>query len=70
MSVPTVYTLDTCPACIKLKEDWTAQGIEFEERQVNDNQALLDEALNYGDTVPIVVYEDGRVEVGYKGMIS
>ena len=66
----TVYTLSTCPACIKLREDWTSQGIQFEERQVDKDQQWLDEALRYGDTVPIAVYDDGRVEVGYAGMIG
>ncbi len=70
MSKPIIYTLKTCPACIRLKEDWVAQGKQFEERQVDSNQAWLDEALKYGDTVPIVVYQDGRVEVGYANMIS
>lgn len=70
MNKPIVYTLSTCPACIRLKEDWVSRGREFEERQVDDNQAWLDEALSYGNTVPIVVYEDGRVEIGYANMIS
>jgi glutaredoxin len=70
MNKPIVYTLRTCPACIRLKEDWVGRGREFEERQVDDNQAWLDEALRYGNTVPIVVYEDGRVEIGYANMIS
>lgn len=70
MSKPIVYTLSACPACIKLQEDWASQGREFEERQVDENQVWLDEALSYGNTVPIVVYEDGRVENGYANMIS
>jgi glutaredoxin len=70
MNKPIVYTLSTCPACIRLKEDWVSRGREFEERQVDDNQAWLDEALSYGNAVPIVVYEDGRVEIGYANMIS
>jgi glutaredoxin len=67
---PIVYTLASCPACKKLKEDWTLEGKAFEERQVDQSQAVLDEALNYGDMVPIVVYPDKRVEMGYKGMIG
>ncbi len=67
---PTVYTLSTCPACNRLKEDWAGQGIEFEERQVDVSQAWLDEALKYGDRVPIIIHEDGRVEVGYANMIG
>ena len=69
-SKPTVYTLPTCPACIRLKEDWIGLGIEFEEKEVDKNQEWLDEALVYGSSVPIIVYEDGRVEEGYKNMIT
>jgi glutaredoxin len=65
-----VYTLPECPACNKLKEDWRSQGIPFEERMVNQSQAVLDEALTYGDMVPIIVHPDGGVEVGYKNMIG
>lgn len=70
MSKTIVYTLRTCPACIKLKKDWTGQGVEFEERQLDGNQAWLDEAVKYGDQVPLIVYGDGRVEVGYLNMIG
>ncbi len=70
MSKPIIYTVSTCPASLKLKKDWTEQGKEFEERQVDQSQAYLDEALKYANMVPIIVYEDGRVEVGYKGMIG
>ena len=70
MKVPIVYTLPTCPTCVKLKEDWTREGTVFEERQVSKSQELLDEALKFGDTVPIIVYPDGRVELGYKNMIG
>ena len=65
-----VYTVSTCPASLKLKRDWAEQGKEFEERQVDQNQKWLDEALKYGDMVPIVVYANGRVKVGYQNMIG
>ena len=67
---PIIYALKSCPACIKLKEDWLARGQEFEERLVDEKQTWLNEALKYGDLVPIVVYEDGQVEIGYANMIS
>ncbi len=70
MAKPIVYTISTCPASLKLKKDWTSQGIEFEERPVDDNQTWLDEALKYGDMVPIIVYDDGRVQVGYAKMMG
>ena len=65
-----VYTLRTCNACRQLREDWSNEGILYEERQVDDNQVWLDEARKLGDQVPIIVYPDGRIEVGYKNMIS
>ena len=68
--VPIVYTLKTCPSCIVLKEDWEKEAIEFEERQVDEDQKWLDEAREFGDIVPIVVHPDGKVTMGYKDMIG
>ena len=65
-----VYTVNGCPACARLKSDWASQGIDFEEHTVDDNQAALDEAVKHGDMVPVILFADGRVEVGYKGMIG
>lgn len=70
MGKPIIYTLTTCSACLQLKEDWKSQGREFEERRVDKSQQWLDEATKYSDQVPIVVYEDGRVEVGYTGVVN
>mgnify|MGYP005856581325 CR=1 FL=1 len=67
---PVVYTLTTCPTCVKLKRAWKAQGREFEERAVDGNQKWLTEALQYADTVPIILYPQGRVEVGFEGEIG
>ena len=35
---------------------------------MDQSQDTLDEALDYADTVPIIVYPDGKVQVGYEGM--
>ena len=70
MKLPIVYTLPTCRASDTLKADWTRAGIKFEERLVSEKQDWLDEALNYGDMVPIIVYPEGRVEIGYKNLIG
>jgi len=70
MAKTVIYTVSSCPASARMRDDWTAEGKEFEERRVDKNQAWLDEALRYGDTVPIAVYPDGRVETGYKNMIG
>ncbi len=67
--IPIVYTLEGCPACEALKEDWDKRGVEYDERRVDEDQALLDEALEYGSTVPIIRWSDGRIEEGkYKGV--
>ena len=67
MAVPIVYTLLNCPACDRLRETWGSQGVKYEERRVDENQETLDEALEYGSAVPIIVYPDGRVEEGFEG---
>lgn len=67
---PIVYTVSTCPACLRLKSEWGEQGIDFEERPVDTDQKSLDEAVKHGDMVPVIVYPDGKIQVGYKGMIG
>ena len=67
---PIVYTLTVCPACDALREEWGKHGIEYHERRVDQSQGTLEEALDYGDTVPIIVYPDGRVVVGFGGVIG
>jgi len=68
MKETVVYTISTCPACIQLKKDLTKKGIKFTEKQVDSNQKWLDEALNFGDAVPMVVYADGRIEINPTGI--
>ena len=70
MPNPIIYTLTSCPTCEDLRSEWTHKGIAFEERQVDRSQAWLDEAMRYGDTVPIIVYADGRVEMGFAGKVG
>jgi glutaredoxin len=65
--IPIVYTLTVCPACDMLRDAWRRQGIKYEERRVDQSQETLDEALLYADTVPIIIYPDGRVEIGFEG---
>ncbi len=62
-----VYTLTVCPACDRLRESWGAQEIAYEEVRVDQSQEALDEALEDGGTVPIMVYPDGRVVEGFEG---
>ena len=65
--IPVVYTLTVCPACDSLRNSWGRQDIKYEERRVDQSQEVLDEALEYADTVPIIIYPDGRVEIGFEG---
>jgi glutaredoxin len=65
--IPIVYTLTVCPACDMLRNAWRRQGIKYEERRVDQSQETLEEALLYADTVPIIIYPDGRVEIGFEG---
>ena len=64
MTRPVAYTILNCPACDKLREVWESQGVDYEEKRVDASQDALDEALEYGSIVPIIVYPDGRVEEG------
>ena len=64
MNVPIAYTILHCPACDKLRDTWKQDGVIYEERRVDESQEALDEALQYGSSVPIIVYPDGRVEEG------
>ena len=66
--IPVVYTLTVCPACDALRAAWKRDGIEYQEIRVDQNQDDLDAALDYADAVPIIIYPDGRVEVGFEGM--
>ncbi|MQG80564.1 MAG: hypothetical protein FI692_02155 [SAR202 cluster bacterium] len=65
--IPIVYTLTVCPACDLLRETWRREGVDYEERRVDQSQDTLDEALDYGDSVPIILYPDGKVEIGFQG---
>lgn len=62
--------MSACPASQKLKKDWAEEGREFEERAVDKNQVWLDEALKLSDMTPVIVDEDGKIQIGYQGMIG
>ncbi len=61
-----MYTLRTCPTCERARKDLTAEGVEFEERVIDDNPQWFDEASSMALTVPILVRGD-KIEVGWKG---
>jgi len=64
-----IYTTPNCSACDKALADLTAEGVDFEERNVMKDKRWYDEALKYSITVPVIIRE-GRVEYGWKGNIG
>jgi arsenate reductase-like glutaredoxin family protein len=65
-----LYTTPNCSACDQALADLTADGIDFEERNVMKNKAWYDEVLKYSVMVPVIIHTDGRVEHGWKGNIG
>jgi glutaredoxin len=65
-----VYTTPNCSACDNALRDLTADGVDFEERNVMKDKAFYDEALQYSITVPILIQPDGKVAYGWKGNIG
>ncbi len=70
LQIPIIYTIRGCDACVKLLRKWEEDGRKWEERRVELSQTVLDEARQYGDMVPIVVWPDGRVEQGFEGHLG
>jgi glutaredoxin len=64
-----IYTTPNCSACDRALADLTADGVDFEERNVMKSKQFYDEALKYAITVPIILRE-GKVEYGWKGNIG
>ena len=64
-----IYTTPNCSACDKALADLTAEGVDFEERNVIKDKRWYDEVLRYSITVPVIIRE-GRVEYGWKGNIG
>ncbi len=67
---PLVYTIRGCDACVKRLRKFDADGVAYEERRVELDQAILNEARKYGDLVPIVVWPDGKVQQGFGDTIG
>lgn len=62
-----LYSVDGCATSEKARHDLVEQGFEVDERKVNSSQQWLDEALQHSAVVPVIIWPDGRVEVGWKG---
>jgi glutaredoxin len=67
MSTVVMYTLRNCPTCDKARAGLAEQGVEFEERRVDENEEWWEEALKYAFTVPVIVWSEDDVQVGWEG---
>jgi glutaredoxin len=62
-----VYTLGNCDVSEKAVQALRGRGVQFEERRVDQNADWWDEALNYSMSVPVVLWDNGDVEIGWDG---
>ena len=67
----TVYTITDCPFCKQEKDFLTAQGIQFEEKNVQENRQFLTEMLEVSNKfagVPFTIVEkDSGEKVSLRG---
>jgi glutaredoxin len=64
-----LYTLRGCGTSERARRELIAEGVEFEERCLNDDPKWIEEASRLAISAPILVRGD-RVEVGWKGDIG
>jgi glutaredoxin 3 len=64
-----MYTLATCPTCVQARQVLKQRGIDFEDRVVDDRIDWQMDVVRLSNqsTVPVIVWADGRVEVGIDG---
>lgn len=63
---PILYTTPNCHVCDRARADLTADGVDFEERDVMKQKAWFREVLRYAISVPVLL-QDGKAQVGWKG---
>jgi glutaredoxin len=66
MSDLIIYTVPGCGTCARAIRELTADGVSFEERNIQRNDDWYAEAARLSISVPVVV-RDGKVEIGWKG---
>ncbi len=62
-----VYTLKNCATSEKAMAALHERGVDIEERRVDLNADWWNEALNYSMTVPVILWDNGEVEIGWDG---
>jgi len=63
----TVYSTEACPWCHKLKDFLKANNIEFEEKDVADDEAARNELMEKSGQlgVPVIIIEGHDPIVGF-----
>lgn len=62
----TIYSTPTCPYCLKSKEFFKKNNVEYEEIDVSRNEAALQDMVERSGQMGVPVIEiDGRVVVGF-----
>lgn len=65
MSKVVVYTSNTCPYCTMAKDYLKEKGVEFEEKNVQNDAAARDELISMGYTgVPVLIIGEEEI-VGF-----
>jgi glutaredoxin 3 len=65
-----IYTKPGCPYCAKAKDWYSDQGIEFDERNAQDNREYRKEMFSYSQndpTVPVIVIDGKLKQIGWEG---
>ncbi|MCC5911382.1 MAG: glutaredoxin family protein [Clostridiaceae bacterium] len=61
----TVFTSNTCPHCVTAKEYFQSKGIEYTERNIQEDPEARKELMKKGIMAVPVVEIDGETIVGF-----
>jgi len=65
-----IYTKPGCPYCAKAIDWYHEQGIQFDERNAQDNREYRKEMFRYSKndpTVPVIVIDGKLKQIGWEG---
>lgn len=61
-----VYSADWCAYCVAVKDYFTTTGVEFEERNIEKDEAFMKEAVDKSGQMGIPVIDiNGEIIVGF-----
>ena len=60
------YSKNDCTACVGVKNLLANNGVEFEERNIEENDEYMDEVMKMGyASVPVTITKEGKEIVGF-----